>query len=124
MWADKASNAPSTRSERPPGDLARQTRPGDALGYQRETFLQAAKLEKALDTAWLASQPIKRRGSPRDIANAVLFFASDRSTYVTGQILGVDGGGSAGEMTNRNAMMVNIRDAFYRDNALSRGGKT
>jgi NAD(P)-dependent dehydrogenase (short-subunit alcohol dehydrogenase family) len=76
---------------------------------------RAAELEKALNTAWLASQPIKRRGSPRDIANAALFFASDRSTYVTGQILGVDGGGSAGEMTNRHAMMMSIRDKFYRD---------
>jgi NAD(P)-dependent dehydrogenase (short-subunit alcohol dehydrogenase family) len=76
---------------------------------------RATALEKALDKGWLASQPIKRRGSPRDIANAALFFASDRSTYVTGQILGVDGGASAGEMTNRNAMMIDIRDAFYRD---------
>jgi NAD(P)-dependent dehydrogenase (short-subunit alcohol dehydrogenase family) len=76
---------------------------------------QSAELDRQLDTAWLASQPIKRRGSPRDIANAALFFASDRSTYVTGQILGVDGGGTAGEMTNRNAMMTRIRDAFYRD---------
>jgi NAD(P)-dependent dehydrogenase (short-subunit alcohol dehydrogenase family) len=76
---------------------------------------QSADLERQLDTAWLASQPIKRRGSPRDIANAALFFASDRSTYVTGQVLGVDGGGTAGEMTNRNAMMTSIRDAFYRD---------
>jgi NAD(P)-dependent dehydrogenase (short-subunit alcohol dehydrogenase family) len=76
---------------------------------------EAAELERQLDTAWLASQPIKRRGTPRDIANAALFFASDRSTYVTGQILGVDGGGSAGEMTNRNAMMTATCDAFYRD---------
>jgi NAD(P)-dependent dehydrogenase (short-subunit alcohol dehydrogenase family) len=73
---------------------------------------RTAEYEKAIDAAWLASQPIKRRGSPRDIANAALFFASDRSTYVTGQILGVDGGGSAGEMTNRNAMMTSVRDAF------------
>lgn len=71
-----------------------------------------AEYEAAMDGAWLASQPIKRRGTPRDIANAALFFASDRSAYVTGQVLGVDGGGSAGEMTNRNAMMTAIRDAF------------
>ncbi len=32
-----------------------------------------------------------RFGSPNDIANAVVFFASDLSTYVTGEILGVDG---------------------------------
>lgn len=33
-----------------------------------------------------------RIGAPEDIANATLFFASDYSTYITGQILGVDGG--------------------------------
>jgi 3-oxoacyl-[acyl-carrier protein] reductase len=36
--------------------------------------------------------PLRRRGRPEDIANAVLFFASDLSRQVTGQILGVDGG--------------------------------
>ena len=33
-----------------------------------------------------------RIGTPQDIANAVLFLASDLSAYITGQILGVDGG--------------------------------
>ena len=32
-----------------------------------------------------------RLGTPNDIANAIVFLASDLSTYVTGQILGVDG---------------------------------
>lgn len=36
--------------------------------------------------------PLRRRGKPEDIANAVVFFASDLSRHVTGQILGVDGG--------------------------------
>jgi 3-oxoacyl-[acyl-carrier protein] reductase len=36
--------------------------------------------------------PLRRRGRPEDIANAVVFFASDLSRHVTGQILGVDGG--------------------------------
>jgi 3-oxoacyl-[acyl-carrier protein] reductase len=33
-----------------------------------------------------------RIGTPDDIARSVLFFASDMSKYVTGQVLGVDGG--------------------------------
>jgi 3-oxoacyl-[acyl-carrier protein] reductase len=40
----------------------------------------------------LAAQAIKRRGRPEDIADAVLFFASDQSSFITGQTLLVDGG--------------------------------
>ena len=36
--------------------------------------------------------PLGRRGSPQDVANAVLFFASEASGYITGQTLLVDGG--------------------------------
>lgn len=36
--------------------------------------------------------PMKRIGHPQDIANAALFFASDASGYITGQVLTVDGG--------------------------------
>jgi 3-oxoacyl-[acyl-carrier protein] reductase len=40
----------------------------------------------------LASQSIKRRGTPEDIANLVCFLASDESDFITGQSIGVDGG--------------------------------
>lgn len=40
----------------------------------------------------LENQALKRRGTPTDMANAVLFFASDLSAFVTGQSLLVDGG--------------------------------
>ena len=40
----------------------------------------------------LDHQALKRRGHPQDIASALLFFASDRSGFVTGQVLNVDGG--------------------------------
>jgi len=40
----------------------------------------------------LASIAMKRVGLPQDIANVALFLASDLSTYVTGEVIGVDGG--------------------------------
>lgn len=43
-------------------------------------------------TEWLKSVPLKRPGSTEDVANAVLYLASDLSTYVTGQTLSVCGG--------------------------------
>ena len=51
-----------------------------------------AVLPENLKSALLDSVPLKRAGSPEDIANAALFLASDLSAYVTGQVLGVDGG--------------------------------
>ena len=42
--------------------------------------------------AMLDTVPMKRGGKPEDIANVALFLASDMSSYVTGQVIGVDGG--------------------------------
>ncbi len=41
---------------------------------------------------WRESIPLRRGGTPDDVANAVLFLGSDWSSYITGQVLGVDGG--------------------------------
>jgi NAD(P)-dependent dehydrogenase (short-subunit alcohol dehydrogenase family) len=41
---------------------------------------------------WQASQPIKRIGRPEDMAHTVLFFASDVSSHLTGQLVSVSGG--------------------------------
>ncbi|MBV9245089.1 MAG: SDR family oxidoreductase, partial [Methylobacteriaceae bacterium] len=40
----------------------------------------------------LERQAVKRRGAPRDIANALKFFLSDEAGFITGQTLNVDGG--------------------------------
>lgn len=47
---------------------------------------------EAASKAFLARIPLGRMGTPTDIANAVLFFASEASSYVTGAVLVVDGG--------------------------------
>jgi len=43
--------------------------------------------------------PVKRFGSPDDIAHAVLFLVGEQSTYITGQVLKVDGGLTLGGMS-------------------------
>lgn len=42
--------------------------------------------------ATVAQIPLKRVGSTRDVAEAVAFLASDKASYITGQVLSVDGG--------------------------------
>ena len=51
-----------------------------------------AKLNEDVVQGWRDSIPLKRGGTPEDVANACLFFASDMSAYITGQVLNVDGG--------------------------------
>jgi 3-oxoacyl-[acyl-carrier protein] reductase len=50
------------------------------------------KLNDAQKEALMGLIPLKRAGRPEDIANAVLFLASDAGDYITGQTLVVDGG--------------------------------
>jgi len=51
-----------------------------------------AKLDEKTVQGWRESIPLKRGGTPEDIANVCVFLASDMSAYVTGQTLNVDGG--------------------------------
>lgn len=50
------------------------------------------KLDEKTVEGWRNAIPLKRGGTPDDIANTCVFFASDMSAYVTGQTLNVDGG--------------------------------
>lgn len=69
-----------------PGDTDSELLHDEAvqLGVDDAEFMKAA-----------ADRPLHRVGLPEDIANAVLYFASDMSSWVTGSVLVVDGGGLA-----------------------------
>ena len=62
-------------------------RPGLIVTPQNE-----AKVPQALKDIFLGSIMVSRYGCPEDIAHAAVYFGSDESAYVTGQIINVDGG--------------------------------
>ena len=56
-----------------------------------ETEMTGVLDEKVVQT-WRDAIPLKRGGQPEDVANACVFLGSDLSSYVSGQVLQVDGG--------------------------------
>ena len=62
-------------------------RPGLIVTPQNE-----GKVPQALKDIFLGSIMVNRYGCPEDIAHAAVYFGSDESAYVTGQIINVDGG--------------------------------
>ncbi len=51
-----------------------------------------AKLDENTVKEWRNGIPLKRGGTPKDIADACVFLSSDQSSYITGQVLHVNGG--------------------------------
>ena len=56
-----------------------------------DTEMTRAVPEKARNY-WIERTPVGRAGTAENVASAVVFLASDRAAYVTGQVLEVDGG--------------------------------
>ena len=59
------------------------------------TFLSPEKVKEILPT-FNAFHPLGRNGQPADIAEAILFLASEQASWITGTVLPVDGGVTAG----------------------------
>ncbi len=67
------------------------------------------RINDALESLMVSSQPLKSRGQPEDIAQAGVYLASDRSRWVTGTELTVDGGHSAGDPVNHLKEIMKVR---------------
>ncbi|MDR0277508.1 MAG: SDR family oxidoreductase [Paucimonas sp.] len=59
------------------------------------TFMSAEQVKEVLPT-FNAFHPLGRNGQPADVAQAILFLASDEASWITGAVLPVDGGVTAG----------------------------
>ena len=77
-----------------------------APGMTQET---AARLRQAVSAEMMKMQPLKRQGTPHDVAQAALFLASDRSVQMTGMVIPVDGGIVTGDPANHLAEIARVR---------------
>ena len=80
----------------PHGITVNMVAPGPIQGTHMFHEIVPAGSER--ETALANAIPMKRLGQPEDVANAVLFFSSAESSFVTGQVLYVCGGASVGTL--------------------------
>ncbi|ETW23062.1 SDR family NAD(P)-dependent oxidoreductase [Mycobacterium gastri] len=78
-----------------PGNISTPLLASSAAGMSQD---ELERYEAAIRQTMRDDRPLKREGTPGDIAEAVLYFASERSRYVTGTVLPVDGGTVAGKV--------------------------
>jgi NAD(P)-dependent dehydrogenase (short-subunit alcohol dehydrogenase family) len=78
-----------------PGNIRTAIVAKSAAGEDRERLEQ---FEAGIRAQMRADRPLKREGTVDDVAEAALYFAGDRSLYVTGTVLPIDGGTSAGKV--------------------------
>lgn len=71
----------------------------------------AERMQSAISAIRMSRQPLRRQASPQDIGQAALFLGSDRSLQITGQIIAVDGGASAGDARSQIQEIIEARAA-------------
>jgi NAD(P)-dependent dehydrogenase (short-subunit alcohol dehydrogenase family) len=75
-----------------PTDMATYARPVPDM-----TEADLARVRSAIADVRMTRQPLKRQGAPIDVAQAALFLGSDRSQQITGLVMPVDAGATAGD---------------------------
>lgn len=70
---------------------------------------QMQRVREALAPVWDSNQPLKRHGSPADVANSALFLCSDKAAQITGIIMPIDGGITAGDPVNHLRELFDAR---------------
>ncbi len=76
----------------PHGIRVNAVAPGTIMTPMNERIFRDLADPQALIDRWNAAHPIGRFGQPEEVADAVLFLASDRAAFITGTLLKVDGG--------------------------------
>ncbi len=83
-----------------PGNIPTPILASSASGKTPE---ELERFEQVIREQMRADRPLRREGTPDDVAEAALYFAGERSRYVTGTVLPVDGGTVAGKAIRRRS---------------------
>ncbi|MGB8366657.1 MAG: SDR family NAD(P)-dependent oxidoreductase [Rhizomicrobium sp.] len=89
-----------------PGHIQTQMTSYAAPGMAPEVV---GRVRNAVSEVMMEMQPLKRQGTPEDVAQAALYLGSDRSAQVTGMVVPVDGGISVGDPVNHLAAITVAR---------------
>lgn len=93
-----------------PGHIRTPMSSWTASGMSHEGFEQ---LQRDLDDINLSDQPLKRQGTPEDVARVALFLASDAAAQVTGVSIAVDGGTSIGDSVNHVQQILDAQQRAF-----------
>jgi NAD(P)-dependent dehydrogenase (short-subunit alcohol dehydrogenase family) len=77
------------------------------------SFEASQRLSDELNDVLAAGQLLRRRASATDVGNAAVYFASDRSANITGQVIQVDAGYGVGDPQNYTVQIAEIRKKYF-----------